>query len=96
MSDATLEAYATSSRRADAAQRRLRRRYAAERRFRIYGAVAIATALLGLAVLLLSLVSRGYSAFTQHLVTLDIHFDPELLDPEGTRESGVSPRSFRR
>jgi phosphate transport system ATP-binding protein len=93
MSDATLEAYATSSRRADAAQRRLRRRYAAERRFRIYGAVAIATALLGLAVLLLSLVSRGYSAFTQHLVTLDIHFDPELLDPEGTRDPSALGRA---
>jgi phosphate transport system permease protein len=93
MSDATLEAYATSSRRADAAQRRLRRRYAAERRFRIYGAVAIATALLGLTVLLLSLVSRGYGAFTQHLVTLDIHFDPELLDPEGTRDPSALGRA---
>ena len=86
MSDATLETYVASPRRTDTAERRLRRRYAAERRFKIYGAVAIAMALVGLAVLLLSLVGRGYSAFTQHVVTLDIYFDPEWLGPDGLRD----------
>ena len=75
------------------ARRRLRKRYAAERRFRRLGAAALAAALLALAVLLVSIVSRGWTAFYQHEVALEVHFDPELLDPAGTRDPEVLARS---
>ena len=71
----------------EAADRRLRRRYAAERRFRAYGAAAIGLALAALAGLLISIVARGYSAFYQHSVTLEISFDPALLGVEPGAEA---------
>ncbi len=68
---------------------RLRRRYAAERRFRLYGIVAIAVALLGLAALVVSIVAKGYTAFTTYEVALEIAFDPAYLDPAGTGDPKV-------
>ncbi len=67
-------------------QSRLRRRHAAERRFKLYGIAAIAIALLVLVVLLASIASKGASAFLQSHVHLEIDFDPEVIDPTGTRE----------
>jgi phosphate transport system permease protein len=64
----------------------LKRRYAAERRFRMYGLAAILLAVVFLGLLLTSIVRNGYTAFLQTQVALDIHFDPEALDPEGTRD----------
>ncbi len=66
--------------------KRLQRRYAAERRFRFYGALAIVTAIGVLALLLVSIVSKGYTAFWQTEVALEITFDAEVIDPEGTRD----------
>ncbi|HEV7368414.1 phosphate ABC transporter permease PstA [Arenibaculum sp.] len=73
----------------DAFARRLRRRYAAERRFRLYGIAAIGVALGMLAILLGSIVSKGYTAFWQHDVVLEINFDPQEIDPAGTRDPAV-------
>jgi len=75
--------------RSAAADRRLRRRYAAERRFRAYGLVAIGVALAALAALLGSIVAKGYTAFHQHVLALEVYFDPEILDPTGTRDPQV-------
>lgn len=69
----------------DRAGARLRRRYLAERRFRLYGLASVAIALSFLAILFASIIQKGYSAFVQHQVQLEIHFDPEVIDPEGTR-----------
>ncbi len=63
----------------------IRRRYAAERRFRIYGAAAICIGLFFLAVLLWSVVSKGYTAFLQTTITLPIEFSEQIVDPKGTR-----------
>jgi phosphate transport system permease protein len=63
----------------------LKRRYAAERRFRFYGIAAIAAGLLFLALLFTSIAAKGYTAFLQTEIRLDIHFDPAVIDPEGTR-----------
>lgn len=63
----------------------LKRRYAAERRFRLYGIAAIAAGLLFLALLFTSIAANGYSAFLQTHVRLDINFDPAVIDPEGSR-----------
>ena len=63
--------------------RRLRRRYAAERRFKAYGVVAVAVALIALVWLLFSIVGQGYQAFVHTYVKLDVSFDAQRLDPSG-------------
>lgn len=57
----------------------LARRYRAERRFRLYGLAAIAASIVFLALLFVSIVSKGYTAFSQTFVKLDIFFDPDIL-----------------
>ncbi len=64
----------------------LKRRYAAERRFRFYGLTAIILALGFLSFLFISIVSKGYTAFQQTYVQLAIDFDSEMLDPDGSRD----------
>lgn len=60
------------------------KRKRSERRFRLIGLLAILTALTLLAILLFSIVSKGYTAFVQTYVTLDITFAEEVIDPNGT------------
>lgn len=64
--------------------RSLARRYAAERRFRLYGFAAVAVGLLFLSALLISIVSRGLPAFQQTEIQLDVFFDPGEIAPPGT------------
>ena len=64
----------------------LKKRYAVERRFKLYGKLAIGFGLLFLALLLWSVVSRGYTAFQQTSINLDITFDEQILDPKGERD----------
>ena len=59
--------------------RSLKRRYRLERRFRLYGIAAIAASLLFLALLFLSIIAKGYSAFWQTYIQLDVHFDSQIL-----------------
>jgi len=58
----------------------LARRRAAERRFRLYGLMAIVLALVFLVLLFVSIVGKGYSAFWQTELRLDVTLDPALLD----------------
>ncbi len=78
---------------ADRVNARLKRRYAAERRFRLYGLFSVAIALSFLAILFANIIQKGYSAFVQHQVELEIYFDPEVIDPEGAREFDVLSRA---
>jgi phosphate transport system permease protein len=57
----------------------LQRRYRAERRFRFYGLAAIVLSLAFLALLFVSIFGRGYSAFRQTYLRLEVFFDPEVL-----------------
>ncbi len=68
------------------AEKRLRARYRAERRFRLYGILSIAVALIFLVVLLGTIVLHGASAFVEARVLLPITFDPEVIDPDGHRD----------
>jgi phosphate transport system permease protein len=63
----------------------LPRRHRAERRFRIYGLVAIIAGLAFLSFLLISIVAKGLPAFQQTFIQLDVYFDPEQIDPSGAR-----------
>ena len=59
--------------------KRLQRRYAAERRFRIYGAVAVVFALAALVLLLGTMVARGSGAFVEQAIRLEVFLDPAVL-----------------
>jgi phosphate transport system permease protein len=63
----------------------LKARYAAERRFRIYGVLAISVGLAFLAIMLITIVSKGYTAFWQTTVSLPITFDEKVIDPSNKR-----------
>ena len=63
----------------------LGRRYGAERRFRIYGMLAISVGIVFLAIMLVSIIGKGYTAFWQTAVTLPITFDEKVLDPSNKR-----------
>ncbi len=91
MTDATLDR--PTIRRPDLSAKRLGKRYAAEKRFQLYGILAILAAVLMLGVLLVSIVAKGYSAFAQTEIALEIHFDPAELDPDGTGDPEVIGRA---
>jgi phosphate transport system permease protein len=57
----------------------LARRYRRERRFRLYGIAAILASLMFLAILFGSIIGKGYSAFQQTFIRLDVFFDPAIL-----------------
>ncbi|MDX1780195.1 MAG: phosphate ABC transporter permease PstA [Thalassovita sp.] len=67
---------------------RTRRRNAAEKRFRLYGAAAISVAILALFALLGSILYNGSSAFRQTFIELNVYLDPAKLDKDGTRDLG--------
>jgi phosphate transport system permease protein len=62
--------------------RRVRRRYAADRRLQAYGIIAIALAVGLLGVLVTSLVSTGFPAFVQTKVDVAVYIDPSKVDPK--------------
>lgn len=59
----------------------LRRRYAAERRFRLYGLSAIGVGMIFLAILLWTVIGQGYTAFFQTEIRLPITFSKSIIDP---------------
>ncbi|WP_033067880.1 phosphate ABC transporter permease PstA [Thalassospira australica] len=73
--------------------RNIKKRYAAERRFKIYGLAAIFLALTALFVLAGSIGSKGYSAFYQTYVQLEVTFDKSVIDPDGTGDPEVIGRA---
>jgi phosphate transport system permease protein len=60
--------------------RRLKARNAAERRFRLYGQVAIALALGFLVLLLGRIVQQGWSTFIDYRLTAQVYLDPSRID----------------
>lgn len=65
----------------------IKRRYAAERRFRAYGIAAISFGLLFLFLLLWSVFSKGYTAFQQTMITIPVEFSGQIIDPDNERQS---------
>ena len=54
-----------------------------EKRFRVYGWIAISVALAFLVTLFVSIFSKGIPGFFQHYVTLEVTLDSAKLDPTG-------------
>ncbi len=63
----------------------LKKRYASERRFRRLGVLAIGLGLLFVSILFFDIFSKGYTAFQQTHIRVQVYYDASILDPEGTR-----------
>lgn len=73
--------------RVDRLRAGLKRRYAREKRFKLYGLMAIAFAVGFLLLLLGRIVEQGHTAFYAHTVTVPVYMDPARVDrgyPQGT------------
>lgn len=57
----------------------LGKRYAREKRFRLYGLIAISLSIIFLAILLLNILGKGLPAFTQTYIKLDVTLDKQAL-----------------
>lgn len=68
-----------------AADDRTRRRKAAEKRFQMYGIAGIATGIICLIILLVSIVSSGLGAFQQTFIYAEVYLDETKLDKNGNR-----------
>ena len=66
----------------DIVNRGLKKRYRVERRFRFYGLLAIVASMVFLSLLFISIVGKGYSAFEQTFMELNVFFDPENLNTQ--------------
>lgn len=62
-------------------QTRRRRRHAADRRLQVYGLIAISSAIGLLAILLATIILRGYPAFVQTHVRVDFPISQDNVDP---------------
>jgi len=67
---------------------KLRRRYRADRRLRVYGIAAILFALSMLGILVTTIVGTALPAVTQTMVTLDVDLPADQIDPADIRSAG--------
>ncbi|HWK39956.1 MAG TPA: phosphate ABC transporter permease PstA [Hyphomicrobium sp.] len=80
---------AAGVRTSEAIKKSIRRRYAAERRFRIYGVAAILFGLCFLAILFWSILATGYTAFVQSSFKLDVFLERSVIDPSGQKDQNA-------
>ncbi|BAE50177.1 phosphate ABC transporter permease PstA [Paramagnetospirillum magneticum] len=78
-----------AARTAETVAARLGRRYAAERRFRILGLASILISAGFLVLLLGTVVAKGWTGFLQTQIAVEVSFDAEVIDPDGTRAPDV-------
>ena len=67
----------------------LEKRYKREARFRRMGLAAIITGLIFVSLLFVSIVSKGYTAFWQTWIQLEVHLDAGVIDPDATGDGEV-------
>mgnify|MGYP003654230081 CR=1 FL=1 len=89
MTDATPDQIdgAAAKGRLDRLRAGLKRRHAKETRFKWYGRLAIAAAMIFLAILMVRIVAQGHTAFYTHTVTVPVYMDPARVDrayPQGS------------
>lgn len=65
---------------AELVQRSLRKRYRAEKRFRLFGFLSVWVGIIALAVLFIEIFGSGVNGFRQTHIQLMVHFDPEVLE----------------
>jgi phosphate transport system permease protein len=76
----------------------LGKRYRRERRFRLYGLVAIILSLSFLTILFADIIRKGYTAFQQTYVEIDVFFDSNMLQQDSLASAdyqGLVKKSLR-
>ncbi|MDJ0739136.1 MAG: phosphate ABC transporter permease PstA [Gammaproteobacteria bacterium] len=87
----------TRKRAIDVVNASLKKRYAREARFRRVGLGAVILGLVFVSVLFLDIVGKGYTAFVQTHVELEVYLDPAIIDPQGTRDmQAIARANFRK
>ncbi len=66
-------------------EKSLNRRNWAERRFRAYGIAAVGLGVTFVFFLFYTIFSQGWSSFRQSYLTLEVFYDPQIIDPSGAR-----------
>jgi phosphate transport system permease protein len=89
MTEVALPSFRTLDLTTDAARARVRARYRAETRFKLYGLVAIGLTAVFLVIVLSDILMRGLPAFTQHRMLVDVSVDPAEIDPQNSRDPAV-------
>ncbi len=93
MTDISSPVLALAVRRLDTdsaeAQRRIRSRYASERRFRAYGLIALGITAAFLVVLFSDILRNGLPAFWQHSLVLDVPVKAEAIDEGGKKDAAA-------
>ncbi|MGZ9101233.1 MAG: DUF3333 domain-containing protein, partial [Brevundimonas sp.] len=69
----------TPDMRAERLRAGLKRRYAREGRFKLYGLLAIGVAVGFLLLLLGRIIEQGHTAFYTHTVTVPVYMDPTRI-----------------
>lgn len=78
-----------AARASEAVRRSLKKRYAAERRFKAYGIGAVVIALGFIATLFGTIISNGLPAFSETVITLEVKVAEDIVDPTGERNPAV-------
>ncbi|MGB3627341.1 MAG: phosphate ABC transporter permease PstA [Henriciella sp.] len=77
----------------EAALKRLKKRHAAEARFKFYGQAAIGIAIIALVALLVSIFIQASSAFQRNVLEFDVTLDASQVDPDGARDPDAIARN---
>ncbi|MEL6955020.1 MAG: phosphate ABC transporter permease PstA [Pseudomonadota bacterium] len=83
----TVAAPRPASFRDEAARKRLKKRHAAEQRFKFYGMAAIGVALAFLVLFVFSIGSQALTAFSHHKIKFDLPLTEEVVAPEGVGDT---------
>ncbi len=88
MADITAEPARTTTRpwNSEEARARTKKRYAAERRFRMYGIAALCFATAFLVILFTTIIGTGWTAFLQSKFLLNVTFAEDVIAPDGKRD----------
>lgn len=93
MSSPTADTPATGTFVTEEALKRLKKRHAAETRFKLYGQLAIGTAIVALIALLVSIFGQASTAFSRYVLTYDLNIEASYIDPEGARDPQLIERN---
>ncbi|MCF4165411.1 phosphate ABC transporter permease PstA [Zavarzinia compransoris] len=85
----TVEPFSASTEKREKFNRLLKKRYASEARFKMWGIAAVSVAVVFLVLLLGSIILQGSSAFVTTKVELEVSLDREIIDPQGTNDPMV-------
>lgn len=77
----------SNSKTVDLVHASLVKRNRSEKLFQRMGLLSLLMGMLFLTVLFYSIISKGYSAFQQTFVQIEVSFGEQWLDPQGTREA---------